>query len=50
MKAIGCYIQAARLRAKKGGDCFVNISLLYRKMGKINLALNMMSEAIKLNE
>ena len=49
-KAIACFVKAAAIRGKKGGDCFVNISLLYRRMGRIYAAVDMMLSAVKLNE
>lgn len=50
-KAIACFVKAATIRGRKGGgDCFVNISLLYRSQGKAQAAIDMMETAIKLNE
>jgi hypothetical protein len=37
------------IRGKKGGDCYVNISLLYRKQGRIYAAIDMMTTAVRLN-
>ena len=50
-KAIACFVKAASIRGKKGsGDCYVNISLLYRQMGRTFAAIDMMNNAIKLSE
>ena len=49
-KAIACFVKAATIRGKKGGgDCYVNISLLYRQQGRVFAAIDMMMTAIKLN-
>ena len=49
-KAVACFVKAASIRGKKGGDCYVNISLLYRRQGRLFAAIDMMLTAIKLNE
>lgn len=49
-KAIACFVKAANIRGKKGADCYVNISLLYRRQGRTYAAIDMMLTAIKLNE
>lgn len=50
-KAIACFVKAATIRGRKaGGDCYVNISLLYRQTGRLYAAIDMMLTAIKLNE
>lgn len=50
-KAIACFAKAATIRGRKaGGDCYVNISLLYRQIGRIYAAIDMMQTAVKLNE
>ena len=49
-KAIACFVKAASIRGKKGGDCYINISLLYRRQGRVYAAIDMMLTAIKLNE
>jgi tetratricopeptide (TPR) repeat protein len=49
-KSIACFVKAATIRGKKGGDCYVNISLLYRRLGRIYAAIDMMLTAVKLNE
>jgi tetratricopeptide (TPR) repeat protein len=50
-RAIACFVKAASIRGRKaGGDCYVNISLLYRQMGRLYSAIDMMLTAVKLNE
>lgn len=49
-KAIACFVKAATIRGKKGGDCYVNISLLYRRQNRVFAAIDMMLTAVKLNE
>lgn len=48
-KAIACFVKAATIRGRKGGDCYVNISLLYRRQNRIYAAIDMMLTAVKLN-
>jgi tetratricopeptide (TPR) repeat protein len=49
-KSIACFVKAATIRGKKGGDCYVNIGLLYRRQNRIYAAIDMIQTAIKLNE
>ena len=49
-KAIACFVKAAAIRGRKGGDCYVNIALLYRRQNRIYAAIDMMLNAVKLNE
>ncbi len=49
-KAIACFVKAATLREKNGGDCYINLGHIYLKQKQLEKSVSMLMMAARMKE